>query len=121
MDDRPLSRPEHLRAGALPPAAWLAKRAAGMIALGLGVISFLVVAVCQHGLWATPDWRVSVPGCALTAAASVASIVRREPASVWWLLGLGLAAVAIVLGWFLMMAVVLAVTATAILVLHSVL
>ena len=84
------------------------------------MISFVVVAVTQEQIWSTPDWRISVPGFAVTAIAALASIARRERAYPLWLLGLGLAAASLVLGWFLMLAVVIGVTATLILILHSV-
>ena len=95
-------------------------RQRGALAFGLGVHTFVVVAVAQERLWSTPDWRQSVPGFALTVAAAVASILRRERASMWWLLGLGLAGAALVLGWFLMLAIVIGATAVLIMILHSV-
>jgi len=76
--------------------------------------------VTQDQLWATPDPRISVPAFALTAVAAIASIARRERAYPLWLLGLGLAAAALVLGWFLMLVVIVAATAALILILHSV-
>ena len=109
-----LDRPDHLRKGGD------ARRVAGVLALGLGALAFVVVAVTQDRLWATPDPRISVPGFALTAIAAVASIARRERAYPLALLGLGLAAAALVLGWFLMLAVIVAATAVLILILHSV-
>jgi hypothetical protein len=111
-----LPRPDHLRAD----GDWLARHVAGLVALGLGLVAFIVVAVTQQHLWETPDWRISVPGLALTAVAAVASIARRERAYPLWLLGVGLAAAAVVLGWFLMLVVVIAATAALILLLHSV-
>ena len=111
---QPLEKPEHLRA----EPSWLAARAAGAIALGLGLVAFIVVAVSQEHFWATPDWRISVPGFVATAIASTASLVRRERAYELWPLGLGLAAAGLVLGWFLMIAVVIGVTALVIAILH---
>jgi hypothetical protein len=47
---------------------------------------------------------------------------RREPRGYWmWAPGLGLAAAAIVLGWFLMLAIVVGATVLAILILHALL
>jgi hypothetical protein len=118
--DGPLSKPDHLR----PEAAhgeWLAMHVGGIAALALGVIAFVVVAVTQDQLWSTPDWRISVPGFFVTAIAATVSIARRERGAYpLWLLGLGLAAAALVLGWFLMLAVVIGATAILILILHSV-
>jgi len=113
-----LTKPVHLE-----PAdrrGWLASRPAGAIAAVLGLASFIVVAVAQPGLWATPDPRLSVPGLAVTALAATASIARRERAYPLWLAGLGLACAALVLGWFLMLAIVIGATVVLIAVLHAV-
>ncbi|MDB4958872.1 MAG: hypothetical protein JWO36_6441 [Myxococcales bacterium] len=119
MAPEPLTKPDHLRPDAVQ-GDWIVRHAAGIAALVLGVVSFVIVAVAQEPLWSTPDWRISIPGFALTALASSASIARRERASPLWLLGLGLAGAALVLGWFLMLAVIVGVTALLILILHSV-
>jgi hypothetical protein len=114
----PLVKPDHLRG---PVAgAWFETHAAGALALVLGVLAFIVVAVTQVELWATPDWRISVPGFAVTALAAIAAIVRKEPSRTYWLLGLGIAAAALFLGWFLMLAVIIGATAVLILILHAV-
>ena len=118
----PLSKPEHLKPIDRSASGWLAKRKAAVAAGALGVASFIVVAVVQGEVWATPDWRVSVPGFAITAIASVLSLVRREPNGYWiWGLGLGLAAAAIVLGWFLMFAIIIGGAALLIVILHAIL
>jgi hypothetical protein len=114
VDDRPLPKPEHLHR-----TRWLAEHGAAVATFALGALTFVIVAISQHPFWATPDWRLSVPGFAITAAASVVSIARRERAWALWLLGLGLAAASLVLGWFLMLAVVIGVTGLLILVFHS--
>lgn len=113
-----LSRPPHLS----PPdrRSWLAARPAAAIAAVLGLASFIVVAVAQPGLWATPDPRLSVPGVAATAIAALISLARRERAYPLWLAGLGLAVAALVLGWFLMLSIVIGATVVLILVLHAV-
>ena len=116
----PLSKPDHLRPGPTKPGAWLAAHAAGVGALALGAIAFIVVAMTQDRLWSTPDWRISVPAFAVTAIAAIVSLVRREHASGLWLVGLGLAGMALALGWFLMLAIVIGATAILILILHSV-
>jgi hypothetical protein len=113
-------RPAHLQRpdGAGP---WLAARKAAAVALALGALSFLIAAVVQGELSSLPDRRLTLPGFAATAIAAGASIARREPQGYWlWALGLGLAGAAIVLGWFLMLAIVLGATAIAILILHAV-
>ncbi|MBA3819412.1 MAG: hypothetical protein H0X17_11010 [Deltaproteobacteria bacterium] len=87
-------------------------------------MSFLIVAIV-HGRGAgsmseLPDWRVSVPGFVAAAIAAAGSLARREPQGYWlWAVGLGIAAAAIVLGWFLMIGVVIGATAIVILILHA--
>jgi hypothetical protein len=114
-----MTKPDHLRP-ADPARGWLGQRPAGAICAALGLVSFIVVAVAQPALWATPDPRLSVPGLAVTALAALASIARHERAYPLWLAGLGLALAALVLGWFLLLAVVLGATVTLILILHAV-
>jgi hypothetical protein len=115
----PLEKPAHLR----PPSdggSWLAKRPAAAVALALGVLSFLIVSVAHGELSSTPDPRLTVPGFAAAALAALASLARREPQGYWlWALGVGLAAAAIVLGWFLMLAIVIGATVIVILILHA--
>lgn len=120
----PLTKPDHLKPveDDESAGAWIAKRKAAVAAGVLGVLSFFVVAVTQTEFWATPDWRISVPGFVLTAIASGLSLARREPKGYWiWPLGLGLAAASIVLGWFFMIAVVVAGAALLMLILHALL
>ena len=120
MADRPLERPAHLQ----PPdgaGSWLGQRKAAAAALALGVLSFLIAAVVHGELSSMPDWRLTVPGFVAPAAAAAVSIARREPRAYWlWGLGVALAGAAIVLGWFLMVGIVVAVTAIVILILHAV-
>lgn len=108
-----LTRPDHLR-------RLRASRTASVVALVLGVATFVVVAISPRQLWDMPDCRISAPGVLLTVVAAIASIARRERAYPLALLGVGLAAAAAVLGWFLMLAIVVAATAALILILHSV-
>jgi hypothetical protein len=111
-----LPRPDHLR----DDADWLARHAAGAVSLALGIVAFVVVAVTQDQLWSTPDPRISVPAFAVTAIAAGISLARRERAAPLWLGGLGLAGAALVLGWFLMLAIIVGATAVLILILHAV-
>jgi len=114
-----LEKPTHLTAQDGP---WIAQRKLALAALVLGALSFIVVAAVHPNVDAMPDFRLSLPGFALAAVASLASIARREPQGYWlWATGLGLAGAAIVLGWFLMLAIVIGATAIVILILHSVL
>jgi len=120
MDDAPLTKPSHLRPSLPSRWGWLAQRPAGMLAAVLGLVAFIVVAVAQPRLWSTPDWRLSVPGLAATAIAALISLARREHAAYpLWLVGLGLAIAALVLGWFLMLAIVIGATVVLILMLHA--
>ncbi|MDX2093175.1 MAG: hypothetical protein SFX73_35355 [Kofleriaceae bacterium] len=113
--------PAPLRPADPSAASWLAQRPAALAAAILGILSFIVVAIGQGDLWTTPDWRLSVPGFALTAIASIASVVRRERgAYALWLIGLGAAGAALVLGWFLMVVIVIGATAILMLILHAV-
>lgn len=116
VSDAPLSKPSHLAAHDGP---WLARRLAGVAALALGVASFIVVAIVHGELSSTPDWQVSVPGFVAAAIAAGVSLVRRERAYWLWALGLGIAGAALVLGWFLMIAIVIGATAVVILILHA--
>jgi hypothetical protein len=121
MTDAPLVKPSHLRPADPSRRAWLARRPAGAIAAALGAIAFVVAAVAQPEVWATPDHRLTVPGLAATAIAALISLARRERAYPLWLVGLGLATAALALGWFLMLAIVIGATVVAIVILHTVL
>ncbi len=117
----PLTKPLHLQPPDSSRGAWFARRPAGTIAAVLGLLTFIVVAIAQPELWSTPDWRLTVPGLAATAIAALVSIARREhEVYPLWLLGLGLAGAALVLGWFLMLAIVIGATVALILILHAV-
>ncbi len=117
-----LERPEHLDPPADTPLAWVLQRKAAVAAAVLGLLSFVVVAIGQGELAAVSDPRLSLPGFVLTVIASIVSLVRREPRGYWlWAAGLALAGVAIVLGWFLMIAVIVAAALILILILHAIL
>lgn len=109
----PPLRPAHT------PSSWLAKRPFGLAAAVLGLLAFVVVAAAQDELWSASDLRLAIPGFALTAAAAGVSVARREGAYALWLLGLGLAGAALVLGWFLMVTIVVAATAILMLIVHA--
>jgi hypothetical protein len=121
MEPGALDKPDHLASGNAPRNAWLARRIAGAACAVLGALTFVIVAIAQPALWATPDPRISAPGFVLTAAAATISVVRRERA--WALVGLGVgtAAAALVLGWLFGLAIVLAATIALIAILHAVL
>jgi hypothetical protein len=109
-----VEKPDHLRTNVTERSPF------AIAALVLGVLAFVVVCVTQREMWSTPDWRFSVPGFAVTALASLASLARREKAYALWITGLALAAASLVLGWFLMVAIVAAVAAILMLILHTV-
>jgi hypothetical protein len=113
-----VERPDHLDGPG--PHEWVATRAAGVVTLVLGALAFIVVCISQDKMWSTPDWRISVPAFSLTAVAALIAIARKEKSSTYWLLGVGLAGSALVLGWVLMLAIILGATAVLILILHSV-
>lgn len=115
-----MDKPEHLRPVDPSAGAWLATRPAALVACVLGLASFIAVAVAQGELWATPPWYLSVPGLALTVIATVVSVTRREHGHVLWLIGLGIAAAATVLGWFVLVSIVVIATAILMLILHAV-
>jgi hypothetical protein len=116
-----VEKPDHLRPVDAAPRAWLAQRPSACAAAILGLLSFIIVTVSQHELWATPDARISVPCFAVTAIAALVSIARRERGAYpLWTIGLGLAAASLVLGWFLMLAIVVAATVAVLLILHAV-
>ncbi|MCE9573444.1 MAG: hypothetical protein K8W52_09820 [Deltaproteobacteria bacterium] len=122
MADRPAPAPApplrpHTDGVPGPSSNWFAAHVAGLIALVMGVAGFAVVSLTTEKFWSTPDWRLTVPILVATAAAATVSIVRRERAVALPLLGVGLAAAAVVLGWFLITAIVVAVTAIVILLL----
>jgi hypothetical protein len=118
--DAPLQKPAHLRS-AVTRRGWVTSRPAAAAAAVLGLASFIIVAVVQPALWSTPDWRISVPGLVAAATAALISLARREPAGhPLWLAGLGLAGAAVVLGWFLVGAIVIGAMVVLILILHAV-
>ena len=121
MTEGSLTKPSHLRPAAPSRWGWVVRRPAGLVALAIGVATFVTVVVAQPRLWATPDWRLSVPGAVVTALAAAVSLARREHgAYALWLVGLGLAGASLVLGWFFLFAIVISATAILILILHAV-
>ena len=109
-----------MRAAPISGGPWLHQHAAGVVALVLGVVGFCVVAMTQKAFWATPSFRITVPFFIAAVAAAAVSFQRRERAVAIPLLGVGLAAAAMVLGWFLIMGIVIVVTAVIILIMHAV-
>jgi len=107
-------------ATAAAPGGWLGQHVVGLIGLVIGAVGFVVVSLTQEQFWSQPDWRLTVPLFALTVVAMVVSLARREPTPALPLIGVGLAAITLVLGWFLVMAGIVLVTALLILILSAV-
>lgn len=107
---------------ATPPAPpnFFAQHAIGLVAIVIGLASFVVATFTQDALWSLPDWRITVPFLVAAAAATVVSFARKEGMPILPLAGLGLAAVSVVLGWFLVMAAIIVVTAIIILIMSAV-
>jgi hypothetical protein len=105
-----------------PPARpnFFVQHALGLAAIAIGLVSFVVATVTQDALWSMPDWRLTVPFFIAAGAATVVSFARKEGMPVLPLAGLGLAAVSLVLGWFLVMAAIVVVTAIIILLMSAV-
>jgi hypothetical protein len=114
-----LDKPTHF-AVAEGHGRWLARNTASLAALAIGVIGLVVVTVSQDALWTTPDPRLTVPLLAAAATASTIAIVRREKAYPAWLVGLGVSLATLVLGWFVMVAIVVVATAILVAILHAV-
>lgn len=118
VTERPLPRPAHLAPAG--EGSWLAQRAAGAVALALGVVAFAVVAAVHGARAELPPWWLSAPGVAATAVAAAVSIARRERGAYGlWVAGLGIAGASVVLGWFLTIAIVIAAAALVIALLHA--
>ncbi len=117
MQSPQLRRPEHLDVPGPRGGAWLRAHAAGLAALVCGAVGFIVVTVRQGELWSQPDWRITVPIFVATLVPTAVAFVRKEPSHALPLLGLGLAAAAMVLGWFFVTAAVVVGTGLVILVL----
>lgn len=103
-----------------PPAVWLAQNAAGLAALVLGGLGFTIAFIAQDPLWSMPDRRITVPFLVATLIAVVISLSRRERSKILPLAGLAMAACAMVLGWFLVMATIIGVTALLLLIISLV-
>jgi hypothetical protein len=113
--------PELKRATAPSELHWARANIAGLIAIGLGALAFAIPAVTQNELWTTPDWRLTVPFFLVTAVVTGISFLRRERLWALPLVGLAAAGAAMVMGWFVVVAAIVAGTAMLILILSAVL
>ena len=92
------------------PAEWLRRHAAGLGCCALGIAALAAGCWMQFGgeraLTDTPDVRITVPLLVVTLAAGVASLARREGALVLPVIGVALAAAALVLGYVVLVVAV---------------
>lgn len=95
----------------LTPREWLRRHLLGLIAILLGATSFTVAAVRQDKLWSTPDHRVTIPAFVIVLLVGVGSFVRQEPSKILPLVGIALAAIAVALGWVIVVGAILLATA----------
>ena len=116
----PSLRPAAAAAGPEPAAQWLARNATGLAALIVGAVGFVVTFMVQDPLWSMPDHRLTIPFFGLALVLAVVSVARRESTLVLPVAGVALAALAMVLGWFLVMAMIIAVAAIVILIMSMV-
>ena len=116
----PSLRPAAAAAGPEPAAQWLARNATGLAALIVGAVGFVVTFMVQDPLWSMPDHRLTIPFFGLALVLAVVSVARRESTLVLPVAGVALAALAMVLGWFLVMAMIVAVAAIVILIMSMV-
>lgn len=116
----PSLRPATAAVGPEPAAQWLAKNATGLAALVVGAVGFVVTFMVQDPLWSMPDHRLTVPFFGLALVLGVVSVARRESTLVLPVAGVALAGLAMVLGWFLVMALIVAVAAIVILIMSMV-
>jgi hypothetical protein len=110
-----MSPPLQRAAASLAPRPWLVAHLAGAIAFAIGAIGFVAIAFTQDPLWSTPEPQRSLPVLAAAAIAAAIALARREGAIAVPLAGVGLAAAAAVLGWFLLSLAVIAACAAVIL------
>jgi hypothetical protein len=114
-----LDKPSHLQPEA-GGSTWLSARPASAITAALGLLAFIIAAVTSNGIGSTPDYRITVTALVVVGMGCVAAIARKERGGYpLWVAGLGLAVISIVLGWFLMVAIVIAATAILILIIHG--
>lgn len=103
MDAPKLQPPDYVNQG-MPLGRTVVQRlvahAAGLVAMTVGAVAFIVVVIRQKELWSQPDFRLTVPLFVATLVPAAISFVRKEGSYALPLLGLGLAGASIVMGWF---------------------
>lgn len=103
------------------PRQWVAQHGYGLAALVVGALAFATVALTQERLWTNGDLRIALPFFAVTVALAATALAKREGARALPMLGLGLAAAAVVMGWVLLTLVVVVATIAVIVVMSQVL
>ncbi len=100
-------------AGASPitPREWILRHLLGLIAILLGASSFTIAAIRQDHLWSIPDHRVTIPMFVVALLVGVGSFVRQEPTKLLPLVGVAMAAIAVALGWVIVVGAILLATA----------
>lgn len=109
-----MAEPEPLRpAGSRPmtPREWLLRHALGLVAVLIGATSFVIAALRQDELWSTPDHRVTIPMFVGALVVAIVAFVRQEPSRLLPLAGVALAAIAVALGWVIVVGAILLATA----------
>ncbi len=96
---------------ALTPRQWIALHALGLVAVVVGATSFTIAAIGQDQLWSTPDHRIAIPLFVVAMLVGVGSVIRREPTRLLPVIGVALAAIAVALGWVIVVGAILIATA----------
>jgi hypothetical protein len=99
---------------------WFAQHGVGLATLIIGAAAFVVATMTQDELWTMASWRMTVPFFVATVVGTIVSLARREGLPILPLSGLAMAAVSMVMGWFLVMAAIVVVTAIVILIMSMV-
>jgi hypothetical protein len=98
------------RSAGLGRKPWYLAHAATAIALAVGVAALIAGYWLQfergRAITQIPDLRVTLPLLALAATAGIVAFRRHEPSPALAVLGMGMAAAGVVLGWFLVVAAV---------------
>lgn len=101
-------------------ASWVARHPLGLAALVIGAVGFVVTFMVQDPLWSMPAPRLTVPFFGAALVTAVLSVARKEGTLILPITGLALATLAIVLGWFLMMAIIVGIAAILLLIMSMV-
>ena len=98
----------------------LRKNRWGVGALALALAALLLAIIVQPGIWQAPDWRYVAPPAALAVLAGMAAILRREPRWQFAVATFAIAGSAMVLGWVLIVVAILLGFFIALAILHEV-